>query len=91
MTLIAWMMLAFGAAFEFPVILIALMSMHILKVRMLIQNWRYAVAAIVIVAGVITPTGDPFTFLFMAIPMVILYGISIVIGMLMERARSARA
>lgn len=87
-TLIAWMMLAFGAAFEFPVLLVALMGMRVLKVRTLIRQWRYAVAGIAIVAGVITPTADPFTFLFMAIPMVVLYGISIVIGLLMERARS---
>lgn len=90
-TLVAWMMLAFGAAFEFPVILVALMSMRILKVKTLIHQWRYAVAGIAIVAGVVTPTADPFTFLFLAIPMVVLYGISIVIGIFMERARSPRA
>jgi sec-independent protein translocase protein TatC len=64
------------------------MAMRVLKVRTLIRQWRYAVAAIAVVAGVITPTADPFTFLFMAIPMVVLYGLSIVVGVLMERARS---
>lgn len=90
-TLIAWMMLAFGAAFEFPVVLVALMAMGVMSVRTLIRQWRYAVAAIAIIAGVITPTADPFTFLFMAIPMVLLYGVSILIGLLIERTRARRA
>ncbi len=89
-TLMAWMMLAFGIAFEFPVVLIALMAIGIMKPKTLLKGWRYAIAAIVIVAGVITPTADPFTFLFLAVPMVALYGVALVVGLLIERARSRR-
>lgn len=90
-SLIGWMMLAFGLAFEFPVVLVALMAIGVLKPRTLIRNWRYAIATIIVFAGIITPTADPFTFLFMAGPMVILYGLSVLIGMLMERARNRRS
>ena len=86
-TLLGWMMIAFGAAFEFPVVLVGLMAVRILKVQVLIKQWRYFIAGITVVAAVITPTADPFTFMFMAIPMVVLYGISIIIGLGMERAR----
>ncbi len=86
-TLVGWMMLAFGIAFEFPVILVALMAINVLKVRTLLKQWRYFVAGIAVVSGAITPTGDPFTFLFLALPMVALYGVSILIGMVIERAR----
>ena len=90
-TLVGWMMLAFGVAFEFPVILVGLMAIHVLKVSTLTHQWRYFIAGIAVLAGVITPSGDPFTFMFMAIPMVVLYLISIVIGIVMERARRRRA
>ena len=86
-TLMSWMMLAFGIAFEFPVILVALMAMGVLKPRTLIKGWRYAIAIIVVTAGVITPTADPFTFLFMAVPMMVLYVVAVLIGLLMDRAR----
>jgi len=85
--LIGWMMLAFGLAFEFPVVLVALMAIGVLKPRTLIKNWRYAIAIIVVFAGVITPTADPFTFIFMAGPMVVLYGVAVLIGILMQRAK----
>lgn len=89
--LIGWMMLAFGLAFEFPVVLIALMGIGVVQTRTLIRGWRYAVAIIVVFTGIITPTADPFTFLFLAGPMVLLYSISVGIGLLMDRARRRRA
>lgn len=89
--LIGWMMLAFGLAFEFPVVLVALMAIGVLKTRTLIRSWRYAVAGIVVFTGVITPTGDPFTFLFMAGPMIVLYAGSVAIGLAIERARARRS
>lgn len=87
-TLIGWMMLAFGIAFEFPIVLVALMAMGALRPRTLLRNWRYAVAIIIVFTGVITPSADPFTFLFMAGPMLVLYFASIGVGVLMERARA---
>ena len=69
------MMLAFGAAFQFPVILVALEVMGVVNSRQLRHQWRYWVAGIAVVAGVITPSGDPISFLFMAVPMVFLYGV----------------
>lgn len=87
-TLVGWMMLAFGAAFQFPVILVGLEVMGIVNSRQLRRQWRYWVAGITIIAGVITPSGDPISFLFMAIPMMVLYVISIGIGMVIDRRRS---
>ncbi len=87
-TLIGWMMLAFGLSFEFPVVLVALMAIGVVKPRTLIRSWRYAIAIIVLFAGIITPTGDPFTFLFLAVPMVALFWLAVLIGVLMRRGRS---
>jgi sec-independent protein translocase protein TatC len=91
-TLVGWMMLAFGAAFQFPVILVALEVMGVVNSRQLRHQWRYWVAGIAVVAGVITPSGDPISFLFMAVPMVFLYGVAILIGMVIDwRRRKAAA
>jgi Sec-independent protein secretion pathway component TatC len=43
------------------------------------------------VAGVITPSGDPISFLFMAVPMVFLYGVAILIGMVIDWRRGKAA
>ena len=90
-TLLGWMMIVFGLAFEFPVVLVALMSIRLVSVRTLIRQWRYVIAGVTVFAAVITPTGDPFTFLFMAVPMVVLYGVALVIGLFMERSRRGKA
>lgn len=89
-SLIGWMMLAFGLSFEFPIVMVAMMAMGILKPRTLVKGWRYAIAIIIVFAGVITPTADPFTFMFMAIPMVALFWGAVLAGILMERARGRR-
>jgi sec-independent protein translocase protein TatC len=46
---------------------------------------RWAVVGIFIFAAVITPSQDPFSLLFMAIPMYVFYEIAIVIGRLLKR------
>ncbi len=89
--LIGWMMLAFGIAFEFPVVLVALMGIGVVQYRTLLRGWRYAVAIIVVITGTITPTADPFTFLFLAGPMVVLYWVAVLLGVLMDRARRRKA
>src|SRR3954466_12973069 len=67
-----FMMMAFGAGFEFPVLLVALELLGILHPRQLLSWWRYAIVIITIVAAVITPSGDPISMLALAVPMVLL-------------------
>jgi sec-independent protein translocase protein TatC len=86
-TLIAYMMLAFGAGFEFPVLLVALQMVGLLTPRKLLTWWRYAIVVITVVAAVITPSQDPISMMAMAIPMVIFYFASIGIGFLIVRRK----
>src|SRR6478735_6155465 len=81
-TLIVWMMLAFGVGFEFPVVIVALELLGIVTPRRLLSWWRPALVIIVIVAAVITPSGDPISMTALAVPMVLLYGVSIGVGAL---------
>ena len=79
-TLIVWMMLAFGAGFEFPVLLVALQLIGVLTPRRLIQWWRGAIVVIAAIAALITPSGDPISMIALAIPMAVLYVLAIVVG-----------
>jgi len=54
--------------------------MKMLTARFLAKNIKYAILLIVIVAAVITPTGDPMTLMVFSLPMVALYTVSIAIA-----------
>ena len=79
-TLIVWMMLAFGVGFEFPVILVALQLLGVLTPRQLMRWWRIALVVIAAVAAVITPSGAPISMIALAVPMTVLYILSIAVG-----------
>jgi len=85
LTLVSLMILAFGVAFEFPILLVALLLARVINTRQLRHSRRWAAVGITTFAAVITPSQDPFSLLFMAIPMYIFYEIAIVIGRLMKR------
>ena len=79
------MVMAFGLAFEFPVILVFLQLARVLSTRRL-RSWRrQAVVVIAVSAAVITPSQDPYSLLFMAGPMYVFYEGSILIGRLLKR------
>jgi sec-independent protein translocase protein TatC len=78
--LLTIMMLIFGLAFLFPIFLIFLQLAGVLHWRRLSSWRRYAVVIIFLVGAVITPSGDPITLLALALPMVLFYEGSILIG-----------
>jgi sec-independent protein translocase protein TatC len=83
------MMVAFGIGFQFPVVMVALQMVGVVTPQRLRSWWRQALLLIVVLAAGITPSGDPFSLFALAIPMALLYGISILIGLGLQR-RSAR-
>jgi len=84
-SLVSLMMVAFGISFEFPVVLVFLLIARVLKTSQLIKWRRWAIVVIVAFAAVITPSQDPYSLFFMAIPMYLFYEGSIVIGKIMKR------
>jgi sec-independent protein translocase protein TatC len=85
LTLVMLMFAAFGVAFEFPLLLVFLMLVGVLNTQQLRSARRWAAVGISVFAAVITPSADPFSMLFMAVPMYIFYEASIVIGRVMKR------
>jgi len=71
-------MMGFGIAFELPVFAYFLALLGLITDRTLIDFFRYAILIIFVVAALLTPP-DVLTQLLMAVPLIILYGVSILI------------
>ena len=72
--------LVFGIVFEFPSIVAALSAIGLVTKDTLIGIRKYAFCATMILAAVITPSGDPFSMLVVALPLYMLYEFSILIS-----------
>ncbi len=76
-TFVALFILAFGAVFEMPVILVLLAKVGVIDDKFLKKNRRWAIVILAITAAIITPSQDPFSMLAMLIPLVVLYEVAI--------------
>ena len=72
-------LLMFGIVFEFPTVIVILSSLEVVTKNGLKGYRRHALCAIMILAAIITPSGDPFTLLICTAPMYLLYEFSILI------------
>lgn len=81
---------ATGLVFELPVVVLFLTKLGMVTPRMLRRNWKYVVVLIFIIAAVVTPTPDVFTQCLLAVPMLILYEISIWLSHLVWKKRLPR-
>jgi sec-independent protein translocase protein TatC len=85
LSLIILLMVCFGVTFEFPVLLVALELAGVVTPQQLSSQRRWAIVGIVVLAGVITPSSDPFSMCAMAIPLYIFYELSIIVGKIVRR------
>lgn len=82
--------LAFGIAFLLPVFQVGLNLIHVLSARNMIRFWRPIVFIIFVFAAVMTPSPDPWSMLFLALPMVALYFAAVGLSALFDRRRLKR-
>jgi sec-independent protein translocase protein TatC len=82
------MLLSIAATFETPTLVFFLSKMGILTAKWMIKNFKYAVLVIFIIAAVITPTPDWINQSIVALPMIALYGLSILIALLVGRGKA---
>jgi sec-independent protein translocase protein TatC len=85
---ISQFLLAFGVIFELPVVAYVMANMGLITAGGMWRFFRYAVIAIFAVAAVLTPGPDPVSQVMMAIPLVVLYLLSIAICALAQKKQA---
>ena len=83
-----WFMLAFGLSFETPLVIWLLVTLGVMTPEQLQKQWRMAVIIILLFAAVITPDWNPVTMILVAVPMVVLYVLSLALAKLTARRKS---
>ena len=78
-------MAVFGLIFEMPVLGFLFARIGLLRADVMLRYRRYSVVIGLVLAAVITPTADPFNFALVAIPLVVLYEVSIHVVRLSQR------
>ncbi|WP_435796334.1 twin-arginine translocase subunit TatC [Kitasatospora aureofaciens] len=81
------MVLVFGLAFEFPLLLVMLNQVGIVTGRRLLGWWRGMVMGITVFAAFATPSADPLSMLALAAPIWALYFIAVGIAILNDRRK----
>jgi sec-independent protein translocase protein TatC len=82
------MLLGLGVIFQMPTVVFFLAKMKMVTARFLVKQFKYAFLLFFIAAAVITPTGDPVNMTIFAAPMVVLYGMSILIAWIVGLTRA---
>lgn len=80
--------LVFGLMFELPVVSVVLTQTRLLKVRWMRKGRRVVIVVIFLVSALITPP-DVVSQIMVAVPMLILYEISIIVCTILERTRKS--
>lgn len=83
LSFIIWLTVSFGLAFQLPVVVVILARLGLVRAAMLRRRWRTAYFLAFLVAA-LGPTVDVFSQLAMAVPLIVLYEVSIVIARLVE-------
>ncbi len=69
-----------GVVFELPVIIYVLAFLGVVTAQQLGKYRRFAIVAVVIIAALITPTGDPINLMLLAVPMYLLYEVGVLLA-----------
>jgi len=81
--------LGMGVVFEVPVIIYALVRVHVLQRSWLAKQRRYVFVLAFIIGAIITPTPDPFNQTLVAIPMYLLFELGMLFARFAEGPRAA--
>lgn len=89
-SLLMWIVLGMGAAFEFPLLVVLAVYMDLVQVATLRKYRRHAIVVIFIIAAIVTPTPDPFNQALFALPLIVLYEIAILVATQIKRRHKDR-
>ncbi len=89
--MLTWMTIGIGLVFEFPLAVLLLVYVGILSSDKLRAFRPYSIVVFLAIAAIVTPTTDPLTFLLLAIPMSILYEVSVRLSVRVEAHKAVAA
>ncbi len=89
-SLLTWLVLGVGLAFEFPLLIVLAVHFGVLRVQALRKYRRHSIVGIFLIAAVVTPTPDPFTQCLFAAPLYVLFELAIIVGARVQAKREAR-
>ncbi len=69
-----------GISFETPLVVFVMAKLRLVSAGMLARGWRVAVVVIAVMAAVVTPTVDPVNMGLLMLPLMALYGLSILLA-----------
>jgi sec-independent protein translocase protein TatC len=81
------MLLGMGLVFQMPMVVFFLARFGIITAKFMLKQFKYAVLVIVILAAVITPSGDPVNLTVFSAPMIGLYVLSIGVAWMFGKKR----
>jgi len=84
------LLLGIGLVFEMPTLVFFLAKMGVVTARWMLKNFKYAILVIFIIAAIITPTPDMFNQCVLAVPMIVLYSISILIALIFGKKKKPK-
>ncbi len=91
-SMLMWLVLGMGAAFEFPLLVVLAVYLGLVEVATLRKYRRHAIVAIFLIAAIVTPTPDPLNQALFALPLIVLYEASILVAArITERRKRAAA
>lgn len=90
LSLITFMMVGFGIAFEFPLLLVFLQLAGVVTPGRLAASRRWTYVGVFAVVAVITPSQDPYSLFALAVPLCLFYEVAILVGRLHARHRARR-
>jgi len=88
--IVIMMLIGFGLIFEMPVIIAFLSMFGLVSSKFLLKNLKYAILILVIIAALLSPTGDPINLAIWSCPMILLFIISIGVAYFIERLKKKK-
>lgn len=89
LSLLMQLIFAFGLCFQLPVVMTLLARVGLATSKGMAAKRKYAIVAVFVVAAIFTPP-DPLSQLSLAVPIIILYEISILMAKMVEKKRAER-
>ncbi len=89
-SMLMWLVLGMGAAFEFPLLVVLAVYLGLVEVATLRKYRRHAIVAIFLIAAIVTPTPDPLNQALFALPLIVLYEVAIVVASRLVARRKIR-